>query len=33
MNWFLAKIIFRIVCGNGDHAPQFDKAVAFDTGG
>ena len=27
MNWFLAKIIFRIVCGNGDHTPQFDKQL------
>ena len=27
MNWFLAKIIFRIVCGNGNHTPQFDKQL------
>ncbi|HKH62637.1 MAG TPA: DUF4288 domain-containing protein [Flavitalea sp.] len=27
MNWFLAKIIFRIVCGNGMHTPQFDKQL------
>jgi hypothetical protein len=27
MNWFLAKIIFRIVCGNGEHTPQFDKQL------
>lgn len=27
MNWFLAKIIFRIVCGNGEHAPQFDMQL------
>jgi hypothetical protein len=27
MNWFLAKIIFRIVCGNGEHIPQFDKQL------
>jgi len=27
MNWFLAKIIFRIVCGNGQHTPQFDKQL------
>jgi len=27
MNWFLAKIIFRIVCGTGVHTPQFDKQL------
>ena len=27
MNWYLAKIIFRIVCGNGDHTPQFDEQL------
>jgi Domain of unknown function (DUF4288) len=27
MNWYLAKIVFRIVCGNGDHAPQFDEQL------
>jgi Domain of unknown function (DUF4288) len=27
MNWFLAKIIFRIVCGNGEHTPQFDMQL------
>lgn len=27
MNWYLAKIIFRIVCGNGDHKPQFDEQL------
>lgn len=27
MNWFLAKIVFRIICGNGDHAAQFDKQL------
>ena len=27
MGWYLAKIIFRIVCGNGDHTPQFDKQL------
>ena len=27
MNWFLAKIIFRIVCGNGEHTAQFDKQL------
>lgn len=27
MQWYLAKIIFRIICGNGDHTPQFDEQV------
>ena len=27
MEWYLAKIVFRIVCGNGDHAPQFDEQL------
>lgn len=27
MHWFLAKIVFRILCGNGDHTPQFDKQL------
>lgn len=27
MDWFLAKLIFRIVCGNGNHTPQFDKQL------
>lgn len=27
MNWFLAKIVYRIICGNGDHTPQFDEQL------
>jgi len=27
MNWYLAKIVFRIICGNGDHTPQFDEQL------
>jgi hypothetical protein len=27
MNWFLAKMVFQIVCGNGDHQPQFDEQL------
>jgi Domain of unknown function (DUF4288) len=27
MNWFLAKIVYRIVCGDGDHTPQFDEQL------
>ena len=27
MKWFLAKLVFRIVCGPGDHTPQFDEQL------
>jgi len=27
MNWYLAKIVFRIVCGEGKHTPQFDEQL------
>ena len=27
MNWYLAKIIYRIVCGEGNHTPQFDEQL------
>lgn len=27
MNWYLAKLVFRIVCGNGNHTPQFDEQL------
>src|SRR2546428_5856383 len=27
MNWYLAKIIFQIICGNGNHTPQFDEQL------
>jgi len=27
MNWYLAKIVFRIVCGNGNHTAQFDEQL------
>lgn len=27
MNWFLAKIVYRIVCGDGTHTPQFDEQL------
>jgi Domain of unknown function (DUF4288) len=25
MNWFVARIVFRILSGPGDHIPQFDE--------
>ena len=27
MNAYLAKIVYRIVCGNGNHTPQFDEQL------
>ena len=27
MNWFLAKIVFHIICGDGKHTPQFDEQL------
>jgi Domain of unknown function (DUF4288) len=27
MNWYLAKLVFRIICGSGDHTPQFDEQL------
>jgi len=27
MNWYLAKIVFRIICGDGSHTAQFDEQL------
>lgn len=27
MNWYLVKIVFRIICGNGNHRPQFEEQI------
>lgn len=27
MKWYLAKLVFRIVCGEGQHTPQFDEQL------
>lgn len=27
MNWYLAKLVFRIICGDGNHTPQFDEQL------
>jgi Domain of unknown function (DUF4288) len=27
MQWYLSKIIFRIICGEGNHTPQFDEQL------
>jgi hypothetical protein len=32
MNWYLAKFVFRIICGDGDHSPQFDEQLRLVAG-
>jgi Domain of unknown function (DUF4288) len=27
MNWYLTKIVYRIICGDGRHTAQFDKQL------
>ena len=27
MNWYLTKLVFRIICGDGLHKPQFDEQL------
>ena len=27
MNWYLAKIVYQIICGDGCHRPQFDEQL------
>jgi hypothetical protein len=27
MNWYLTKFVFRIICGDGNHTPQFDEQL------
>jgi hypothetical protein len=27
MQWYLAKLIYRIICGDGDHVAQFDEQL------
>ncbi|MEO6229363.1 MAG: DUF4288 domain-containing protein [Ferruginibacter sp.] len=27
MNWYLAKLVYRIICGDGNHAAQFDEQI------
>ena len=31
MNWYIAKMIFRIICGNGNHTAQFDEQLRLIT--
>lgn len=27
MDWYVAKVIYRVVCGDGLHTPQFDEQL------
>jgi Domain of unknown function (DUF4288) len=27
MNWYLAKLVYHIVCGDGNHTAQFDEQL------
>lgn len=27
MYWYVVKIVYQIVCGNGEHLPQFDEQL------
>ncbi|MGE7774354.1 MULTISPECIES: DUF4288 domain-containing protein [Chitinophaga] len=27
MYWYVAKIVYQIICGTGDHLPQFDEQL------
>lgn len=33
MKWYLAKFVFRIVCGEGQHAAQFDEQLRLIAAG
>jgi len=33
MNWYLAKIVFRIVCGDGHHTAQYDEQLRLVAAG
>lgn len=27
MNWYMAKLVYRIICGKGTHTPQFEEQL------
>ena len=33
MNWYLTKIVFRIICGDGSHKAQFDEQLRLIAAG
>ncbi|RYY56741.1 MAG: DUF4288 domain-containing protein [Chitinophagaceae bacterium] len=32
MNWYLSKLVFQIICGEGSHSPQFDEQLRLVSG-
>ena len=30
-SWYLVKIVFQIICGNGNHKPQFEEQLRLIT--
>jgi|SRR5215204_129556 len=33
MKWYIAKMVYRIICGNGDHTAQFDEQLRLIAAG
>jgi hypothetical protein len=33
MNWYLTKIVYQIICGDGNHAAQFDEQLRLIAAG
>lgn len=33
MNWYLTKIVYQIICGDGSHTPQFDEQLRLVAAG
>jgi hypothetical protein len=33
MNWYLTKIVYQIICGDGNHTPQFDEQLRLISAG
>lgn len=27
MSWYISKIVFQVICGDGEHTPQFDEQL------
>lgn len=27
MNWYITKLVYQIICGSGNHTPQFDEQL------
>lgn len=27
MSWYIAKIVYRIICGSGEHTPQYEEQL------